>query len=79
MLADPTIRGRPGDAARHVRRARLGLQIAVHNASDREIDAAFATFVERQARRAHRRPEPTFQRHRDQLVALAARHKVPAI
>jgi putative ABC transport system substrate-binding protein len=57
----------------------MGLQIQIHNAStNREIDAAFASFV-------HERPDalfvssgPAFIDRRIQLALLAAFHRLPA-
>jgi putative ABC transport system substrate-binding protein len=58
----------------------LGRQIAVMEArSDRDFEPAFATFVERQAGALVVGASQLFDSNRDQLVALAARHKMPAI
>ena len=58
----------------------LGRQIVVMEArSDRDFEPAFATFVERQAGALVVGPSQLFDSNRDQLVALAARHKMPAI
>jgi ABC-type uncharacterized transport system substrate-binding protein len=58
----------------------LGRQIIVVEArSDRDFEPAFATFVERQAGALVVGPSQLFDSNRDQLVALAARHKMPAI
>ena len=58
----------------------LGRQLAVVEArSDRDFEPAFATFVERRAGALVVSVGPLFNNHRDQLVALAARHKLPAI
>jgi putative tryptophan/tyrosine transport system substrate-binding protein len=58
----------------------LGRQIAVVEAgSDRDFEPAFATFVERQAGALVVAASQLFDSNRDQLVALAARHKIPAI
>jgi putative ABC transport system substrate-binding protein len=58
----------------------LGRQIAVVEArSDRDFEPAFATFVERQAGALVVGPSQLFDSNRDQLVALAASHKMPAI
>jgi putative ABC transport system substrate-binding protein len=57
-----------------------GLQIAVVEArSDRDFESAFATLVERQAGAVIVGPSQLFDSNRDQLLALAARHKMPAI
>jgi putative ABC transport system substrate-binding protein len=58
----------------------LGRQIAVVEASsDRDFEPAFATFVERKAGALVVAPNQLFDSNRDQLLALAARHKLPAI
>ena len=61
--------------------ARLkGVQLAILKAgSEQEIDAAFATLVNLQATALVVGAEPFFSGRRDQLVALALRHAVPAI
>ncbi len=58
----------------------LGRQIVVLNArSERELDAAFATLVEQSIGALLVGADPFFHSQREQLVALAARHAVPAI
>jgi ABC-type uncharacterized transport system substrate-binding protein len=58
----------------------LGQQIAVMEArSSRDFEPAFATFIERQAGALIVAASQLFDSNRDQLVALAARHKMPAI
>jgi putative tryptophan/tyrosine transport system substrate-binding protein len=58
----------------------LGQQIAVMEArSDRDFEPTFAAFVERQASALIVAASQLFDSNRDQLVALAARHKMPAI
>jgi ABC-type uncharacterized transport system substrate-binding protein len=58
----------------------LGRQIAVVEArSDRDFEPAFATFAERQVGALVVGASQLFDSNRDQLVALAARHKMPAI
>jgi putative ABC transport system substrate-binding protein len=58
----------------------LGLQVHVLRASnEREIDAAFATLVEHRVDALLSGSNPFFESRREQLVALAARHAVPAI
>jgi putative ABC transport system substrate-binding protein len=48
--------------------------------SERDIDAAFATLVQQQARALMVGASPYFTwNRRDQIVALAARHAIPAI
>ena len=58
----------------------LGQQIHVQNASDeREIDAAFARFAEQRANALIVAADAIFTSRREQLVALATRHAMPAI
>jgi putative tryptophan/tyrosine transport system substrate-binding protein len=57
----------------------LGLRIHVENASsEREIDAAFASFVQRRVNALFVSSDALFAARRDQLAALAARHALPA-
>ncbi len=57
-----------------------GVQLHVLKAStEGEIDGAFATLVQLRASALVVGPDPFFNSQRDQLVALAARHAVPAI
>jgi len=57
-----------------------GRQLSILKAStESEIDAAFATLVQLQARALIVVPDPIVLSRRDQLVALAARHAIPAI
>jgi len=57
----------------------LGQQILVLNANgDREIDTAFATIAQQQAVALLVASDPLFFDRRDQLIALAARHAIPA-
>jgi putative ABC transport system substrate-binding protein len=56
-----------------------GLQIeALFAASEGEIDAAFPTLIQEQAGALLVSPDPFFSLRREQIVALAARHSVPA-
>ena len=60
--------------------AALGQQILVLNArNEKEIDEAFATIVERRVAAALYAASPLFQVRQHQLVALAARHSIPAM
>jgi putative tryptophan/tyrosine transport system substrate-binding protein len=58
----------------------LGLQVLVlHASNDREIDAAFATLVERRAGALLAAGDAFFGDRRDRLAALSARHAIPMI
>jgi putative tryptophan/tyrosine transport system substrate-binding protein len=57
-----------------------GLQLAILKAgTESEIDAAFASLIEQQAGALVVGADPFFTERREQLVALASRHAVPAI
>ena len=57
-----------------------GVQLHILKAStESEIDAAFAALVQRQAGALVVSADPFFYSRREQIVALAARHAVPAI
>lgn len=58
----------------------LGRRIHVVQAKDeRDFDAAFANLVQNQATALFVVPDPMFSNRRSQLVAMAARHGLPAI
>jgi len=58
----------------------MGVQLPVLKAgTEQEIDAAFATLVQLHAEALVVRGDPFFFSRRAQIVALAARHVVPAI
>jgi putative tryptophan/tyrosine transport system substrate-binding protein len=58
----------------------LGLQIIVLNAnSERDIDTAFSTLVQQRVGALLVASSPFFTGRREQLVALATRHAIPAI
>jgi putative ABC transport system substrate-binding protein len=57
-----------------------GQQILVLNArTDGDLDEAFTTLVRRQAGGLVVEPDPFFNSRSDQIIALAARHAVPAV
>ena len=63
------------DAARD-----LGQQVSILSASnERDIDAAFATVTQSRAGALLVGSDPFFNNERDQVIALAARHAIPAI
>jgi putative ABC transport system substrate-binding protein len=63
------------DAARD-----LGQQVSIVSAStEHEIDRAFATVAQSGARALLIGSDPFFSSERDQVVALAARHSIPAV
>ena len=58
----------------------LGLQLLVLNAStEGDFEPAFATLVQQQAAALLVGPSNLFQSHYPQIVALAARHRVPVV
>ena len=60
--------------------SRIGRQILILNAgSERDIDTAFRTLIERRAGGLLVTGDPFFNNRREQLVVLAAYHAIPAI
>jgi ABC-type uncharacterized transport system substrate-binding protein len=58
----------------------VGQQISILNASTaHEIDTAFVTIVQHGAEAPLVMADPFLNNHREQIIALAARHKIPAI
>ena len=58
----------------------LGQQVSILSANtEREIDVAFATVAQSGARALLVGSDPFFSSERDQVIALAARHAIPAI
>jgi putative ABC transport system substrate-binding protein len=55
----------------------LGIRLQIENASS-SIDAAFASFVQQQVKALFVAADAYFTARRDQVVALAARHALPA-
>ncbi len=59
---------------------RFNLKLVVMNAStEREIEAAFATFAQQQVGAVVIASDPFFVSRREQIVGLSARHKMPGI
>jgi putative ABC transport system substrate-binding protein len=59
---------------------KLGQQVEIVNAnSESDFDRAFSSFVQLQARALLVTVDPFFDSRREQLIALAARHKIPAM
>jgi putative ABC transport system substrate-binding protein len=59
---------------------KLGQQVQIVNAnSESDFDRAFSSFVQLQARALLVTVDPFFDSRREQLIALAARHKIPAM
>jgi len=57
----------------------LGLQTFILSAStEHEIDTAFASLVQHRARALLIQSEPFLDDHRDQIIAFAAQHSIPA-
>jgi putative ABC transport system substrate-binding protein len=81
LLVNPTsVNAETQLAAAQVARQALGLQIAVQNAStDRDLEPSFATFAQQQTGALVIASDPFFYGRREQLIALAARHSLPAI
>jgi putative ABC transport system substrate-binding protein len=81
ILADPTssdIQSRIADLQAAART--LGLQLVFANArTDRDLEAAFATFSQQRAGAVLVSSSTFYNRRMDQLAALAARHALPAI
>ena len=81
VLVYPARGGAAESTARDIEAAgrSMGIQIQIFNAStSREIDAAFATFVSERPDALFVAGNPFFRARRVQLVALAARHAIPA-
>jgi ABC-type uncharacterized transport system substrate-binding protein len=80
FLVNPTNPNSQSEASDVQAAARiLGLHLHVENAStEREIDAAFASFVQERVNALFVIADAFFSTHRDQLIALAARHALPA-
>jgi putative tryptophan/tyrosine transport system substrate-binding protein len=81
VLLDPTSRSIEGPKREFQLAARvLGVDLLLLYASvESEFEPAFATVVQRQIRALLINPTPFFNTQTDQLIALAARHAVPAM
>jgi putative ABC transport system substrate-binding protein len=81
LLTNPNYPGSAREAvAVQVAARAIGRQILVLNASnERDIDAVFATLAQQQVGALLVDADAFFVSRRDQLVALAARHSMPAI
>jgi putative tryptophan/tyrosine transport system substrate-binding protein len=81
LLVNPNnveVGSQPGDVLQAARK--LNRQLYVLNANtEKEIDAAFATLVQQRAEALVVGGDPFFNSRREQFVALAARHALPAI
>jgi putative ABC transport system substrate-binding protein len=81
MLDNPTVAtARPIIAEAQAAARSLGLQLLVVNAStESDFEAAFATLVQQQAAALYVSANALNQNRHRQIVALAARHRVPTI
>src|SRR6516225_4220122 len=81
VLVDPAIPGNPSVISDLQMAARtLGLQLVVMNArTDSDLETAFATLSQQRVGAVLVSASTFFNRHPDQLAALAARHALPAI
>jgi putative ABC transport system substrate-binding protein len=81
LLVNPNnveVGSQPGDVLQAARK--LNRQLYVLNANtEKEIDTAFATLVQQRAEALVVGGDPFFNSRREQFVALAARHALPAI
>jgi putative ABC transport system substrate-binding protein len=53
--------------------------LILHASSERDFEAVFATIVQTQIDALSVGADPFFSSHRNQLIALAARYRIPAI
>jgi putative tryptophan/tyrosine transport system substrate-binding protein len=81
VLADPALPATPSIIADlHAAARTLGLQLVVANAStDSDLETAFATFLQQRVGAVLVSASSFYRTHPEQLVALAARHGLPAI
>jgi putative ABC transport system substrate-binding protein len=80
-LVNPTNPNAESDAKNLLAAAQsMGMTLDVlHASSERDIDAFFATLVQRRASAFLTVSDPLFTNRRQQLAVLAAHHKIPAI
>jgi putative ABC transport system substrate-binding protein len=81
VLADPTFPGtRSMIASLQVAASTLGLQLFVVNArTDSDVESAFVAFSQQHVGALLAGASVLFNRHTEQLAAMAARHALPAI
>jgi putative ABC transport system substrate-binding protein len=81
VLINPNYQGAEAQSQAIQEAARaIGRQIQIANAgNDRELEAAFATFVQQRADALLVSADPFFDTRRDRIVALAAQFKLPTI
>jgi putative tryptophan/tyrosine transport system substrate-binding protein len=83
MLTNPTspaVLSESSISAAQTAARSLGLQLSLLSAtSENDFEPAFATLVQQQAAALFVRPHPLFQNRHQQIVALAARHRVPTV
>jgi putative ABC transport system substrate-binding protein len=80
-LVNPTNPNTESDSKEMLAAAQsIGMTLEVlHASSEREIDAFFATLVQRRASAFLTLPDPLFTGRRQQIAVLAAFHKIPAM
>jgi putative ABC transport system substrate-binding protein len=80
-LVNPTNPNAESDAKNLLAAAQsMGMTLDVlHTSSERDIDACFATLVQRRASAFLTMSDPLFTSRRQQIAVLAADHKIPAI
>jgi putative ABC transport system substrate-binding protein len=81
FLVNPNGASTPGQLQRVQSAARtMAVELLVRNAATpAEIDAAFASFVQHRVDGLVMGGDPFFQVQQDQIIALAARHRIPTI
>jgi putative ABC transport system substrate-binding protein len=81
MLVNPNnVNAAPDISDVQAAAAVMGIQVRVLNASsEQEIDAVFESVAQSKAGALLVNPDPFFLEHRHQLVALAARYRIPTV